>query len=234
MMFCAPTFTAAAMQSADEAARHVAAADECRVVMQFIAARSFPENRRSDSHPGRARRDRRFEVAPTCPSTACRASSPSAFERVRWQCDQRWKSRRCSSKVSRGGGMHMRPRSLSRGSSATTPRQRQHLVRRDAALARLVREPDLDTYIEWRRVVRPLFVEADGDALAIERVHPVEMLRNGACLVRLQLTGEVPGEVAGRERAPASAGLPAGSSRRNRAGRIQPASRMRSRGLRPC
>jgi hypothetical protein len=42
--------------------------------------------------------------------------------------------------------------------------------------------------------VRALIVQPDGEPLAIERVHPVEMLRDGARLVRLELSGEVPRE----------------------------------------
>ncbi len=43
--------------------------------------------------------------------------------------------------------------------------------------------------------MRPLLVQAKGDALPVQRVDPVEMLRDGAGLVALELAGEVPGEL---------------------------------------
>ena len=99
---------------------------------------------------------------------------------------------RCASKPSRGGGMHIRPRSCSRGNSTHAARQRRELRLGDSALAGLVGEPHLDADIERRRVRGALLAEADGDALAIERVDPVKVLGDGARLVRLQLADEVP------------------------------------------
>ena len=44
-------------------------------------------------------------------------------------------------------------------------------------------------------MVWALFVQAGRNALAIDGVHPGKPLRNSACLVGLQLTDEVPGEI---------------------------------------
>ena len=170
---------------------------------------------------------------PTCPSTACRARSPARSSSLRRRAS-RSNSARCSSNESRGGGMHIRPRRRSRGSSRIALRERQQLVRRDAALAGLVLQPHLDAYIERRRVVR---AAARSAARRCARDRACAPSRNcsaiGACLVRLQLADEVPGERQVGERRRAWAALPAGSSRRNRAGRSRPA-RESPRRAAPC
>ena len=186
-------------QSADEAARHVAAADECE--RWFIFARSLPENRRADSHPGRAGRHRRFEIA--------RHAHRQRVERDALRSTQlpctvrelaRTTARCCLEAFARRRDAHQTAQLQARQLRARGAPAARAPSRRYAALAGLVGEPHLDTYIERRRVVRPLLAEAHGDALAIERVDPVEMLGDGARLVRLQLTDEVPGQLQVGER----------------------------------
>ena len=62
----------------------------------------------------------------------------------------------------------------------------------NAALAALFGKLHLNAEIERRRVMRTLFVQARGDALAIDGVDPVEMLGDDARLIGLQLSREVP------------------------------------------
>src|SRR5438445_2607012 len=65
-------------------------------------------------------------------------------------------------------------------------------IRRAARLARLVVDIDLDQYIERRRIFRPQAVQRRNQPGAIERLQPVEMLRDFARLVRLQRADHMP------------------------------------------
>src|SRR5690606_5192058 len=78
---------------------------------------------------------------------------------------------------------------------ANAARQPEYLAGSDAALARFVSQAHLDAYLQGRRVVRSLLVQAYRDALAVDRVHPGKVLRDGARLVRLQLAGEMPDQI---------------------------------------
>ena len=48
------------------------------------------------------------------------------------------------------------------------------------------------TDLQWRCVVGPLLAQAARDRDAIDAVHPGEVRRDRACLVRLNLANEVP------------------------------------------
>ena len=157
-----------------------------RVVRRKSPCRFAPRSRR----PRSPLRDRR-----TCPSTACRAAKPCALQLRRSSPPAASNSARCSSKrFARRRDAHETAQPQARQLARLRRASGASSVGGDAALAGLVRQPHLDTYIERRRVVRALLVEAHGDALAIERVHPVKVLGDGARLVGLQLSGEVPGQ----------------------------------------
>src|SRR5690606_22021947 len=71
---------------------------------------------------------------------------------------------------------------------------------RDPGLLLLAARVDLDEHVQRRGVMWALLVEARGELLAVERVDPRERLCDGARLVRLQPTDEMPNDVEPGER----------------------------------
>ena len=92
------------------------------------------------------------------------------------------------------GGMHIRPRSLRRGSCATAAASCGQLGRVDAALGELAGDVHLQAHVQGRGVVGSLRRQPLGDLQPIDGVHPGEVLGDRARLVGLQPADEVPGE----------------------------------------
>ena len=72
--------------------------------------------------------------------------------------------------------------------------QRRRLGRRDAALAGFIGEAHLQQHLQRRQVRGTLCAQARCDAVAIDRMHPVEVFGDLARLVPLQLADEMPDE----------------------------------------
>ena len=102
-------------------------------------------------------------------------------------------SARSPARFSCGGGTHIRPRNLTRGSPGDPrePDPRQPF-RCDPSLGGFGDQRDLNAQVERRRVEGPLLRQAPGYAEAVDAVHPFEVLGHGASLVRLQAPDEVP------------------------------------------
>jgi len=73
-------------------------------------------------------------------------------------------------------------------------RQRREVRLGDSAFAGLIFETHLDADVERRRMRAALLAQTHGDALAIERVQPLKMLRDDPRLVGLELADVVPGQ----------------------------------------
>ena len=101
-------------------------------------------------------------------------------------------SARSAAWFSCGGGTHIRPRNLMRGSSAVPAARSGEPFRCDPSLGGFGDQRDLDAQIERRRVEGPLLRQAPGYAEAVDAVHPFEVLGYGAGLVRLQAPDEMP------------------------------------------
>src|SRR6056297_1353084 len=78
--------------------------------------------------------------------------------------------------------------------------QRRELLRRAAALGRLVVDVDLDAHLQRRRLGRTLLAQAPRDLDPLDGVHPVETLGDRPGLVRLDGADEMPGEARFAER----------------------------------
>ena len=88
--------------------------------------------------------------------------------------------------------MAIRPRSRSRGSRDIASASAASPPGRDAGLARLAAHVDLYADVERRQAGGSRLVQALGDLFALDPVHPLEVLGDGACLVALDRADEVP------------------------------------------
>ena len=157
-----------------------------------------PEQRRADAHHRRALEHGRLEVAAHAHRQGVERSGRAAFRCLEQFAQPPRTAARCAPSVeAEGGSMHIRPRSRSRGRAATASSQR--------AAPRPASTPPLpassasctcSSTLQRRRVVRALRVSRSAIALAVDRVHPVEVLGHLARLVALQLADEMPGEAA--------------------------------------
>ena len=164
-----------------------------RMLFMLVSASPFSGCRISPCRCARAWRLRRWPTRNrrSSPSTVYRARGPRAFRSSR-SPRSRAKSARSAPTSGCGGGMHMRPRSLSRGNSAICAASSASSRGLDAPLGRLGHQRDLDAHVERRRVKGALLRQAPGHAQAVDAVHPVEALGDRPGLVRLQAADEVP------------------------------------------
>src|SRR3989338_11158587 len=77
--------------------------------------------------------------------------------------------------------------------------QRKERLRRDAVLARVARDVDLDQRVDDRAPFLRQAREALRELEAVERVHPGEIAGDESGLVRLQVADEMPLEAAAGE-----------------------------------
>src|SRR5262245_43987070 len=128
--------------------------------------RSFPEDGRSNPHPSGPGGDCRFEIGRHAHRERVQREAfvVELTLTIREPLEQR---ELLVEAIPRRRDAHQptqrEPRQLN-----DAARERQRFIRCDATFTSLVLEPDLDTYIEWRRVVRTLLIQPDRDPLAVE------------------------------------------------------------------
>ena len=192
---------------------------------------ALAENRGADSHPGRAGRHRRFEIAGHAHRERVERDASSAQLTLR-AVGQLGEQRRCSSKSSRGGGMHIRPRSCRRGSAAHAARQRSSTSSGGTPpLPGSSARPHLDAYIERRRVVRRAARSGARRCARDPACGPSESARRPRASCSL-CSWPVKCQVSSRSASCGElrAALPAGSSRRSHAGRSSASVRIAAAG----
>ncbi len=206
---------------------HVAAADECDLHRRGARAPKIAVPTRTMVEPSAIAASRSSDIP---------IDSTSTFKPSSRSC-------RNNALVLRKGDPLLRDVGLRRG-DRHQPAQAQarqplngggelaELIGRDAGLARLGADVDLQQHIEPRQIRRPLFGQTFGSLQAVDRLDPVETLGDRACLVALYRPDKVPLErevgPQRRECRPSWPPPPARSFRRTRAARLAAASAIAS------